>query len=93
MNDKKIIYTAKHGKSYLTWHEWVYTTRSAEDILAYESIDEAPGKMTADKEALFWAWIKDQEIVAHTVYVDTDDDFMKYFEFTIFSEEQDYDIR
>jgi hypothetical protein len=86
--NKKIIYTAKFGKEFLTWHQWVYTTRSEEEIDEYETIDEQPGKMTPGKEALFKAWIKDQEILAHTVYVDTDDDFMKYFEFTIFPQDE-----
>jgi hypothetical protein len=88
MDDKKIIYIAKFGKSVLTWHQWVYTTRTEEEIEEYESIDDAPGQMTVGKEALFREWLKDQEIVAHITYVDDDNDFMKYFEFTNFPQDE-----
>jgi hypothetical protein len=44
--------------------------------------------MTPGKEALFRAWLDDQQILAQAVYVDDDVDFMKYFEFTVFEQEQ-----
>lgn len=88
MDNKKVIYIARGGKEFLTWHTWVYTTRSEEEIEEYEELDEAPGKMSPGKEALFRAWLADQEILAQTVYVDDDENFMKYFEFTVFEQEQ-----
>jgi hypothetical protein len=88
MSEKKIIYTAEFGKDFMSWHEWVYRTRSPEEIAEYETEDEAPGRMTSGKEALFRAWIKDQRILAHTVYVDDDDNFMEHFQFTIFPQEE-----
>ena len=88
MDIKRVIYTTRFGKDFLTWHEWVYTTRSEEEIEEYENLEDATGKMTSGKEALFRAWLDDQQILAQTVYVDDDDDFMKYFEFTIFEQEK-----
>jgi hypothetical protein len=88
MSEKKIIYTAEFGKDFMSWHEWVYRTRSPEEIAEYETEDEAPGRMTSGKTDLFNAWMKDQRILAHTVYTDTDEDFMNYFEFTIFPQEE-----
>lgn len=87
MKHKNIIYITKSGKEFLTWHQWVYSTRTEEEIDEYETLDEQPGKMTPGKEALFRAWLKDQEIIAHIVYVDIDNEFMKYFEFTNFPQE------
>lgn len=88
MQHKNIIYITKFNKEFLTWHEWIYSTRSEEEIDEYETIDEQPGKMTPGKEVLFRAWLKDQGIIAHIVYVDVDNEFMKYFEFTNFPQEE-----
>jgi hypothetical protein len=88
MELKTVIYTARFGKDFLSWHEWIYSTRSEEEIDEYENLDEEPGKMTPGKEALFRAWLKDQDILAQTVYVDDDVNFMKHFEFTVFEQEK-----